>query len=631
MNINSNKRLIFTGYLVIVVAVILILRLYFLQVMSGDVYAEVAAQNITRVRSTAAPRGNIYDRNGKLLVESIPSVAVAVDPYTVLKRDDVLTTLSYKLGISYFDLKNKLENTKTTYIDRVIIKQNIDKETMIYLKENSQNLPGVETVNVFLRKYDYGYLASHILGYTGEINEEKLKQQKSSDYEGGDQIGLTGVEEQYESVLRGIKGKIVYEVDPLGRPTNIVEQTNYVPGNDLYLTIDIELQRYVEETLNNQLQSIRQKKIPKTNDYYKASSGSVVVLDAKTGEILAMASNPTYDPSVFTGGISSSDWQRLNDPVNNFPLNNRAIMGAPPGSVFKLVTAYAGLSEGVINQNSIITCSGTWYGLGNDYPKFCWNRGGHGSLNILGALQNSCDIYFYETALRLYLKNKNQDELLQKYAKLLGFGSQTGVDLPNESAGVIPDKAWKKEYFKNDKANSVWFPGDTVNMGIGQGDVLITPLQLANAYMTFANRGKQITPHVLKEVKDENGANLMDSSQIQSNFKNIDLDQNNVNLIEKGLSLVTKQGTASGAFRNFPLDKISVAGKTGTAEFAGHQDYVWFASYAPINNPQYVIAVMIGEAGGGGADAAPVAEKIYEYLFHIENQQQVHSIESFGD
>jgi penicillin-binding protein 2 len=261
LNISTNKRLIFIGYLVIVIVVVLILRLYFLQIMSGDIYAQAAAQNITRIRSTAAPRGNIYDRNGKLLVESIPSVGVAVDPYTVLKRDDILTALSSKLGIPYYELKDKLEKTKTTYIDRIIIKQNIDKETMVYLKENSQNLPGVETVNIFLRKYDYGYLASHILGYTGEISEEKLKQEKNnSGYEGGDQIGLTGVEEQYENILKGIKGKIVYEVDPLGRPTNIVEQTDYVPGNNLYLTIDIELQRYVEETLANQLQSVRQKK-----------------------------------------------------------------------------------------------------------------------------------------------------------------------------------------------------------------------------------------------------------------------------------------------------------------------------------------------------------------------------------
>ncbi len=616
--------------MVVVFVVVLILRLYFLQVMSGEIYAETASQNITRTRSVAAPRGNIYDRNGKLLIESVPTTAVAVDPYTVLKREDVLSVLSYKLGISYYDLKEKLEKTKTTYIDRIIIKQDIDKDTLVYLKENSQNLPGVEIVNIFLRKYNYGYLAAHILGYTGEIDEDKLKlEENKAGYEGGDQIGLTGVEEQYEDILNGIKGKIVYEVDPLGRPTNIVEQTDYISGNNIYLTIDIELQKYVEETLAIQLEAIRQKKVGKTDDYYNAGGGAVVVLDAKTGEVLSMASYPTYDPSIFIGGISTIDWQQLNDPDKKYPLNNRALMGFPPGSVFKIAPAYAGLSEGVIDANNLIFCAGTWTGLGSDYPKTCWNKGGHGGLNILGGLQNSCDTYFYEVALRLFLKNNNSDELLQKYSKLLGFGDVTGIDLPNETTGVIPDKAWKKEWFKNDKANSIWFPGDTVNMGIGQGDVLISPLQLAYAYMTLANRGKQYIPHVLKEIKDENGENIIESNL--NKYNDLELDQDYVNLIEKGLDLVTKQGTGSAAFRVFPLDKIPVAGKTGTAEFAGHQDYAWFASYAPTDNPQYVVAVMLEEAGGGGANAAPIAEKIYEYLYHIQSGLQVQSVDSFGD
>ncbi|MCE5329470.1 penicillin-binding protein 2, partial [bacterium] len=501
---------------------------------------------------------------------------------------------------------------------------------LIYLKENSQDLPGVEVVNMFLRKYNYGYLASHILGYTGEINEEKLSQEKyQTDYAGGDQIGLTGVEEQYEDILRGSKGKTVYEVDPLGRPTDIIEQTDYVPGNDIYLTVDIELQKYVEETLATQLEAIRKIKVSKKDENYKGSGGAVVVLDAKTGEVLAMASYPTYDPSVFIGGISNLEWEQLNDPVNNFPLNNRAIMGFPPGSVFKIATAYAGLSEGIINKNSIISCAGTWYGLGTDYPKSCWNKSGHGGLNITGAIQNSCDIYFYETSLRLFLKNNNSDELLQKYSKLLGFGSVTDLDLPNESAGVIPDKAWKKEQFKNDKANSIWFPGDTVNMAIGQGDVSVTPLQLAYAYMTVANRGIQYTPHFLKNIKDESEENIINLPE--KKYNDLELNQEYVNIIENGFNLVTKQGTGSSAFRSFPLDEIPVAGKTGTAEFAGRQDYAWFASYAPIGNPQYVVAVMLEQAGGGGANAAPVAEKIYEYLYHIESQQQVHSVESFGD
>ena len=630
MNINSDKKLIFIGYLVIVIVVVLSLRLYFLQVMSGDIYAQAASENITRTRSTAAPRGNIYDRNGKLLVESIPTIAVAVDPYTVLNREDILTILSTRLKIPYYDLKRMLEEKKTTYIDRVIIKYDIDQETLVYLKENSASLPGVEIINIFLRQYNYGYLAAHVLGYTGEITEEKLKMEKyKTGYEGGDQIGLTGIEAQYEDILQGIKGKIIYEVDPLGRPTDIIEQTDYIPGNDIYITIDIELQKFVEETLATQLEQIRETKITNTDEYYKAGGGAVVVMDIKTGEILAMASNPTFDPSVFVGGISTTKWNELNKPASRYPLNNRALMGFPPGSVFKIVTSYAGLSEEIINKSTSFSCAGTWYGLGSDYPKTCWNKSGHGSLNILGALQNSCDTFFYELGLRLYLKNKNADELLQKYCRIFGFGSQTGVDLPNEESGIIPDKAWKKEWFKNDKANSVWFPGDTVNMSIGQGDVLVTPLQMAYSYMAVADRGIQHVPHLLKDISEDTDENLFDYSI--GEVKDLSLDQDYLDTIEKGLYLVTKQGTAASAFSGFPMDEFPVAGKTGTAEFAGRQDYAWFSCYAPIDNPKYVIAIMLEEAGGGGRNVAPIARRILEYLFNIESSGKVHSVESFGD
>jgi len=627
---NANKRLMFVSYLVIVALVVLIFRLYFLQVMSGEVFAQAASENITRVRYTMAPRGNIFDRNGKLLVESVPTVAIAVDPYLVLNREDILDILSRKLNLSYYELKNELERSKSTYIDKVIIKQNIDKETLVYFRENSQNLPGVEVVNIFLRKYNYGYLASHVLGYTGEISEEELAQEKyKSGYQGGDQVGKTGIEEEYEDILKGAKGKIVYEVDPLGRPTDIIEQTDYIPGNDIYITIDIELQRYVEELLATQLDEIRKTLVPHTDEYYRARGAAAVVLDTKTGEVLAMASNPTFDPSIFVGGISQSNWDQLNDPENYFPLNNRAIMGFPPGSVFKIVTACAGLSTEVINSNTRINCAGIWYGLGSNFPKTCWNKGGHGGLNILGALQNSCDIYFYDVGLRLYSKNKNSDELLQKYSRIFGFGSATGIDLPNEDPGIVPDKAWKKETFKNDKENSIWFPGDTVNMAIGQGDLLVTPLQLADAYMVIANKGLKYKPHLLKSIKDEGDENLFDYKF--DDYEDLELNQAYLNTIESGLNLVTKQGTASSAFANFPLDEIPVAGKTGTAEFAGRQDYAWFACYAPIGNPQYVIAIMLEEAGGGGKNVAPIARKILEYLFHLESSGQVHSVESFGD
>jgi penicillin-binding protein 2 len=597
----------------------LTIRLYFLQVMSGSIYAQEASQSILRTKSIPAPRGNIFDRNGKLLVKSIPSPAVAVDPSIVATNKEVLETLSEKLNIPYDEIVKKVNKSNISYLERVILKQNIDYETMIYLKENSNSLPGVEIIDVFFRDYEYDSLASHVLGYIGEIDEEKLKMKKYSvGYEGGDQIGLTGIEEVYEDILKGTKGKITYEVDPLGKPKSIVEEVPYIAGNDLYITIDIDLQKVVEELLSSSIVAIREKKVPNSEDYFKAPGGAIVVLSAKTGEVLAMASYPTFDPSVFTGGISVSDWNYLNDPKNDFPLNNRAVMSFAAGSVFKIVTAYGGLSEEVISENSVESCSGVWYGLGRDFPKYCASKSGHGILNILGAIKYSCDIYFYNVGYDLFVKNNNTGELLQKYARIFGFGSKTGVDLPYEDSGLIPDKKWKQEFFKDQKGNSVWFPGDTVNMAIGQGDTLSTPLQMAQAYSIIANRGLKYMPHFIKEVKDAEGNIFLDPGN--TSYEDLNLNKDYLELIEKGLGLVVSQGTAASRFINFPIKEIPVAGKTGTAEVTGKQDYGWFATYAPIGNPEYIIVGMLEQAGYGSNSVAPIAEKIYEYLFNINSK-----------
>lgn len=596
--------------------VVLILRLYFLQVMSGEIYAEIASGNITRTRTVSAPRGNIYDRNGKLLVKSIPVMAVAVEPHMVLKNQDVIRTLSRELKISYMSIVEKLENSDITYIDRVILKTGIDKGTMIYIMENSSDLPGVEVIDIYLREYNYGQLASHILGYTREIDENRLRMEKyKTGYEGGDQIGVAGVEAVYEDILRGIKGRIIYEVDPLGRPVTTIEESKYIPGNDIYLTIDIELQRVVEEILLQTLLDLREVKVPRKEEYYNAPGGAVVVLNPKNGEILAMASYPTFNPEIFVGGISISDWNYLNDPDNYYPQINRAMMGFPPGSTFKIIPAYAGLEEEIITENKRFFCGGTWYGMGSNFPKECWYKGGHGSVNIYRAIDISCDIYFYEVGHRLFLKNNNEDELLQKYSRLFGFGTETGIDLPDENEGLIGDKEWKRGYFKRIE-ESVWYPGDTVNIAIGQGFIGVTPLQLAHAYAVLANRGIDYTPHVVKEAKDKKEEFSIGLGN--DGYEDLFLNESFIDMIEKGLILSIKQGTGAGAFRGFPLNEITVAGKTGTSEMNGRQDYAWFVAYAPVENPEYVIAVMLEEGGSGGRNAGPVAEKIFRYVFNID-------------
>ncbi|MCG9478633.1 MAG: penicillin-binding protein 2 [Actinomycetia bacterium] len=619
MDSRAGKRLKAVIYFLAAAMVVLVLRLYYLQVMSGEVLAQEAQENIIRSQTVAAPRGNIYDRNGELLVKSVPVQAVAVEPRSVLASEDTLKFLSSNLEIGYDQLVKKLQETNISYLERIILAQDIDNETLIVFKENLENLPGVEIIDVFKREYNFDFLASHILGYTGEIDEEKLSSEQYKDkYEGGDQIGISGIEQYYEPVLKGVKGKVTYEVDPLGRPVSTVEKIDYIPGNDIYLTLDIELQRKVEEYLHQAIEDIRLKEVEKgSEETFKVTGGSVVILEADTGEVLSMASYPTYDPEVFIGGISSRDWAYLNDPENVYPLNNRSVMGYPPGSVFKIVTSYAGLAEEVIDENSRVTCTGTWYGLGRSFPKLCWNRSGHGSLNIYGGIKNSCDSFFYEIGLRLFSKHNNEEELLQKYSRLFGFGSKTGVDLPYEDAGVVPDREWKKEYFKGQVEKTVWYPGDTVNMSIGQGDLLVSPLQLAQSYMILANRGSYQEVHLLKDIKDYTGDAFLN---VDTNLdRTIELNENYVDMIETGLDLVVSEGTAAYRFLGFPLDRIPIAGKTGTAEFAGRQDFAWFASYAPLDNPKYVVVAMLEEAGGGSSAAAPLVKDIYSYLFNLDN------------
>lgn len=616
MGSNTKIRFRIVLYLLVIVSIVLMLRLYFLQVMSGELYAELASESIAREKTVSAPRGNIYGRNGKLLVKSVPVKAVAVEPHIISKNEEVMKALSDCLDMPYEEIKEKVEQSNVSYLDRVILKQDIDTATMIYLKENSSKFPGVEVVDVYLREYNFGFLASHLLGYTGEIDEDRLKSEiYANDYEGGDQIGLTGLEETYESVLKGKKGKIIYEVDPLERPVSILEEIDPISGNDLYLTIDIDLQRVVEEILYQSILEVKQKKIRDTDEYYNVPGGAVVVLNPKNGQILAMASYPIFNPELFVGGISQDNWDYLNDPENYYPLNNRAVMSFPPGSAIKIVPAYAGLAEDIISERGRLNCAGVWLGLGKDFPKSCWSS--HGSLDIRGAIKNSCDIYFYQVGYGLFTKNNNMEELLQKYLRIFGFGSLTGIDLPHEDEGLVPDKEWKKDYFKDQVEYSVWFPGDTVNMAIGQGDLLVTPLQMVQAFSILANRGIEYKPYLVKEIRDAGGNLFSESSREQ--YQDLNLDEYFIEIIEDGLvQVVSPGGTAASVFMDFPLDRIPVAGKTGTAEFYGRQDYAWFASYAPVGNPEYVVVAMLEEAGSGGSNVAPIVEKIYRYLFNID-------------
>ncbi|MBA4370773.1 MAG: penicillin-binding protein 2, partial [Coriobacteriaceae bacterium] len=346
------------------------------------------------------------------------------------------------------------------------------------------------------------------------------------------------------------------------------------------------------------------------DDYDKAKAGAVVALDVKTGEVLAMASAPSYDPKLFIGGITEADWKRLNAKNSEYPLNNRAIMAAyPPASTFKAVTGLAGLRWGVTSEWRTYTCAGKWVEMGEQWPKWCWNRSGHGSVSFHRGITDSCDTVFYEIGYEFY---KQKDEKLQRVAREFGIGQVTGIDLPGEVRGRVPDAAWKREFNKDYPEYRTWLPGDTVNMAIGQGDLLATPLQMAQVYATVANGGRIMRPHILKDVLDLDGK-VVRSAEVTSSGR-VDASAAQFAVIRRGLRSVTEEGTARSAFRGFDAN---VLGKTGTAEVYGKDDYAWFVGVAPAEKPRYVVAVVVEQGGHGGSVAAPAARQVLAQLLGL--------------
>lgn len=594
-------RLEVMAIIILAVLGILIFRLWFLQAVQGETFKKMSEENRIRTLTINSPRGMIYDRNGKILAINRLSYTMTIDPEKITDKA-LIKRVSDLLGLPVKEVTRQIKSEHVEPLKPRVIKRDLTPEIVAYTKEHGEDFKGIDIINDPIREYPNGALGSHILGYLSEISDGEMKE-TNGQYELGDQIGKSGVEKEYEEVLRGAKGQEFIEVNANNSPIRTLKREEPDPGNNLLLTIDADVQAETEKALADGLSKARK-------NGFKADAGAAVVIDPKTGEVIAMASQPSYDPRIFSGGISTADWNNLNDPKNLFPLNNRALMSSyPPGSTFKVVTSVAGMRTGVITDNTRFVCSGRWSGWGRKWIKWCWKKSGHGSRNLVEALTVSCDSYYYDVG---FLIHKRDKEELQHWARVLGLGSRTGIDLPAETSGRIPDKTWKKEFNKSWPENQAWFPGDTVNMSIGQGDTLLSPLQLATLYATVANEGKIPTPHVVKDVLTTDGKTVkraetgvfLDTGIPKSDFKSI----------KEGLKQVTRsaEGTAVSVFRGFDIE---VAGKTGTSEVFGKDDFAFFASFAPADDPHYVIAVVIEQGGHGGAAAAPVAKKIYDFLF----------------
>ena len=592
---------------------VLAFRLWYLQVLSGDQYVASANTNRERNIPVEAPRGVIYDRNGQPLVTNRGGLNIDLLPMEMKspKNDPAgfeseLSNLANLLGMSTADL-TKLYNqaAKDPFVDTVA-KADVPLAPVVdYLQEHSADFPGVEVQDAFLRSYPNKSLAAQVLGYVGKVSQEDLSQPQFAQLPASDDVGKDGVENTYDRFLRGTDGYKTVEVDAAGRPIQYLADVAPTPGDNLLLTLDSDLQKAADSAL---AEGISQAHLQK---FDTADGGAVVALDPRTGQVLAMASYPSYDPSLWAGGMSAQVFAQLNSKQANDPFFNRAIAGRyPAGSAFKPFVAATGLDSGVISPDTTFPCPGKFSLLGQVWKD--WNPAPLGDVSLVQALEESVDVYFYNLGYQLY---QQTGSVLQDGLEQFGFGQQTGIDLPGESAGRVPDKVWKQQVGKT-SAEKAWTPGDDINLAIGQGDLLVTPLQLALGFSAIANGGQVWVPHLGFELTDASG-NVVHQFDDQV-AGTVSMSPANLDAIRRGLGLVVSNpnGTAYQIFKGFP---IAVAGKTGTAQMPPGDADAWFAGYAPADNPQIVVVALIEHGGHGSSVAAPVVRSVMEAYFHTKS------------
>ena len=603
------RRVAVMGIIITVLFSIIFFRLWFLQVLDGSQFVAQANNNRLRSVKIMAPRGSIVDRKGRVIVDNRPGLAVGILPMDVPAGHlpSLVRRLAAVLDMPASKVRDQLAEQRRIGLpyDLVIIKEDVDREVVSYLLEHDQSFPGVEIQQDYLRAYPCGQLAAQVLGSVGQISAAELKQRHFKGYTAGDMVGQSGLEWTYDRWLRGSDGVAEVEVDATGRPkANAPVPGGRLPqpGDTLVTTLDMNVQAAAERAL------VKGIELAHANGNYAADGGAAVVMNVHNGQILAMASNPTYDPEVWAGGISDKNYKKLTAPSANYPLLDRPIQEAVAvGSTFKVVDAIAGLEEGVLTPTTTLYAGATYTNHGLVFHD--WNPNGHGWIDLTQAIVQSADTYFYQVGYKFYQRPGTE---LEDWAERLGLGKPTGIDIPGEVAGRIPTPAWKRQYFKT-AVDKLWTPGDSINLAVGQGNMEATPMQLAVTYAAIANGGTIVQPYLGLKVLDPEGQLVRNLEP--ANSHKIDVAQSTLDVVRNALRLAasTPEGTSYGVFGDYP---IAVAGKTGTAEVFGKQNYAWYASYAPANDPKYVVVVMIEQGGEGGAAAAPAARVIYDQLFH---------------
>jgi len=633
----TNRRLLVIGAIVLGIGVLLVFRLWTLQIIQHEEFQERANNNLRRVTTTTAVRGRIFDREGRELVTNRPTMAVMAPALRINSyeefddlpevRKEWVERLATTLDLTNEEVVTRLTTTREGPLELRLLAIDVNPETIAYIAERKQQFEGVELEARAVREYPHGSTMAHVLGHTGNITDAELEMDAFADYVPSDVVGKTGAERSFEHILQGVRGTRVLEVNAQGRLQRVVDETEPTVGQDIWLTLDLYIQKAAEQALQDALRAAHR------NDHLDAQSGSALVMGINTGEILALASYPTFYPEEFIGGIPIDRWEELTSEEANAPLTNRAIASAqPPASTFKTFMTIAAFDRLDWGPHTSFRCTGTWTGFGDQWPWRCWNRTGHGMQNMYQANYNSCDIPFYEIGRALHWRYDENDVRIfeiQEVVRSFGYGSRTGIDLPGEHRGRVPDEEWKERWNRDFPEYRQWVAGDTVNLSIGQGDMLATPLQVAYSHVPIANGGTAWQPRVLHSIRRGDSARIIEPRLSENQPE---ASEEAIDFLQDALRLVITRGTGRSAFRDFP---VPVSGKTGTAETGrrdprtGERDqdsHSWFVGYAPANDPQYMVVVLIEHGGGGGAIAAPAARQILAEIFDV-NEGWVNAVD----
>jgi penicillin-binding protein 2 len=597
-------RVALIGGIALVAFAVIFFRLWYLQVLSGDRYLAEARDNRVREIKVQAPRGEIVDREGRTLVDNRPAMAVVVTPDRLpdgaAARRRLYRRLGKLLGMRPRAIAKEVESQLTALpYSTATVKQDVPEELGWYLLEHRDEFRGADVERVFLRRYPHHEIGAHLFGTVGEMTARQQKDPRYRDVDLGDRVGQNGLELQYDRFLRGRNGASRLQVDALGNLNRRLSKREPEQGRQLRLSVDLDVQEAGQQALAG-----------------GTGRGAFAVMDVKTGEVLGLGSDPSFDPNIFSKGIKLSDWRRLNDEAGGAPITNRAIQGGyPTGSTFKLVTATAALESGLITPDTPLFDSGSFTVGGVTFE----NAGGvsHGALALRQALTVSSDVFFYQLGYQL---DSHGDGLgLQRWARRLGIGRYTGIDLPGELPGLLPTPKWRNRLYEKHLTDKPWTPGDDVNLSVGQGDLQADPMQMAVAYAAIAT-GRVLRPRLGQRIEDSSGRAIQQLETSVARRLNVKPEYRQAILEGLRGAASAPGGTSTSVFQDFP---IPIAGKTGTAEHTGRADQSWYVALAPWPTPKYVVAVT-DEAGGFGAEtAAPMARRILAALFHVKEQHLV--------